>query len=175
MSQGFPGSFVAVLAGTFALAQPQGLPEATASEVAAWFAPSARGRAKVVHLWATWCTPCVAEMPGLLTALRSRRSRVEVVFLSLDSDSNASTAAALLQKNGGVPGVSARASSPAALAAIRAFDPSWDGSLPTTFLVSREGHLAVAQRGITELEPLLSELDRGDPIRNRKTARKEHP
>jgi hypothetical protein len=108
----------------------------------------------------------------VLAALRSRRKRIDIVFLSLDGEASASKAAALLRKNGGVPGVSVRANA-RALAAIRAFDPSWDGSLPTTFVVSPEGHLAVAQRGITELEPLLSELDRNDRVSTTHTASKE--
>jgi thiol-disulfide isomerase/thioredoxin len=141
--------------------------------MAAWFAPSVTAQTRVVHLWASWCRPCAAELPRLLAALRSRRDRIDIVFLSLDGEASASKAAALLKKNGGVPGVSARANTPAALAAIRAFDPDWDGSLPTTFVVSPEGHLAVAQRGITELEPLLSELDRSEPVSTTHTASKE--
>jgi thiol-disulfide isomerase/thioredoxin len=175
MLRGLQGGLVLVLAGAAAATPAQRLPEATASDLTEWFSASPKGHDKVVHLWASWCTPCIAELPALLTELRKRQERVEVVFLSLDSDAKASQAAALLRKNGGVPGVSARASSSSAQAAIRTFDPSWDGSLPTTYLVSREGHLAVAQRGITELEPLLSEVDRRDPIRNRSTARKGQP
>src|SRR3546814_20608443 len=40
---------------------------------------SFRGRPLLVNLWATWCAPCVAEMPTLdaLAAKRDRKSVVE--------------------------------------------------------------------------------------------------
>jgi thiol-disulfide isomerase/thioredoxin len=41
-------------------------------------------RPTLVHLWATWCPPCRAELPGLL-ALPQRRA-VDVVAIALDPE-----------------------------------------------------------------------------------------
>lgn len=39
----------------------------------------------VVNFWATWCRPCVAELPGFLKTEKALRDRpLKFVFLSLD-------------------------------------------------------------------------------------------
>jgi len=43
---------------------------------------STRGRRTLVHVWATWCPPCRAELPGLL-ALPSHHD-IDIVTISLD-------------------------------------------------------------------------------------------
>jgi thiol-disulfide isomerase/thioredoxin len=43
-----------------------------------------RGRPLLVHLWATWCDPCVRELPGLLAY--AREGRAPVLAVSLDDD-----------------------------------------------------------------------------------------
>jgi thiol-disulfide isomerase/thioredoxin len=44
-----------------------------------------RGRALVVNFWATWCPPCVAEMPSL-DRLHAQVSRDGIEVLALSSD-----------------------------------------------------------------------------------------
>jgi thiol-disulfide isomerase/thioredoxin len=44
-----------------------------------------RGKPVLLNLWATWCAPCVAEMPTL-DALAAAEPRLEVLALSQDLD-----------------------------------------------------------------------------------------
>jgi thiol-disulfide isomerase/thioredoxin len=44
-----------------------------------------RGKVVLVNLWATWCTPCVAEMPSLVKLQREMGTR-DFVILALSSD-----------------------------------------------------------------------------------------
>ena len=40
----------------------------------------------IVNFWATWCAPCVKEMPDLLKLEDKLGKKFKVIFISLDSD-----------------------------------------------------------------------------------------
>ncbi len=44
-----------------------------------------RGHIVVLHFWASWCAPCVVEMPSLM-ALQRRLPQVTVLAISQDED-----------------------------------------------------------------------------------------
>jgi len=44
-----------------------------------------RGKPLLVNLWATWCAPCVVEMPTL-DALGEREDRLQLLAISMDPD-----------------------------------------------------------------------------------------
>ena len=50
-----------------------------------------RGKILVVNFWATWCPPCVEEMPELVDLQKEMASRnVQIVGIGIDSASNIS-------------------------------------------------------------------------------------
>jgi cytochrome c biogenesis protein CcmG, thiol:disulfide interchange protein DsbE len=48
------------------------------------------GKTVVLNFWATWCPPCVEEMPSLLTMQQRLKDKgVTVLAVSVDADENA--------------------------------------------------------------------------------------
>ncbi|RZM04396.1 MAG: TlpA family protein disulfide reductase [Sphingomonas sp.] len=45
-----------------------------------------KGKPVLVNLWATWCAPCVVELPTLDRAAKSLAGKVTVLAISQDSD-----------------------------------------------------------------------------------------
>jgi cytochrome c biogenesis protein CcmG/thiol:disulfide interchange protein DsbE len=49
-----------------------------------------RGKVVVLNFWATWCPPCIEEMPSLVQMQQKMKSKgVEVVAISVDADQGA--------------------------------------------------------------------------------------
>ena len=45
-----------------------------------------RGQPVLVNLWATWCAPCIKEMPSLDTAAETMRGKIRVLAVSQDME-----------------------------------------------------------------------------------------
>ena len=93
-----------------------------------------RGKWVVVNFWATWCTPCLKEMPEL-SALDAMREHVEVIGLAYD-DIQPADLKAFLQKHPVVYPV----------AIVDTYTPLPDFAaprgLPTTYLIAPDGKVA---------------------------------
>jgi thiol-disulfide isomerase/thioredoxin len=54
--------------------------------------PESSGRSRWVNVWATWCKPCVEEMPRLLAwqkRLTEAGTPIDLVFVSVDASADA--------------------------------------------------------------------------------------
>jgi thiol-disulfide isomerase/thioredoxin len=58
----------------------------------------APGKLLIVHFWATWCPPCVEELPGLLEYAQSVKGDPAIEILAVSVDTDWKTVDAFLEK-----------------------------------------------------------------------------
>jgi len=93
-----------------------------------------RGKWVVVNFWATWCGPCLKEMPEL-SALDAMREHVEVIGLDYEEIEPDALKAFMKQHPVVYP-----------IAIVDVYDPPQDFAaprgLPTTYLIAPDGKVA---------------------------------
>lgn len=116
---------------------------------------------KVINFWATWCAPCVKEMP-LFEKLGQERKDVKVTLVSMDLDLDPDPAK--------VHKFVARKKLQSQVLILDEKDPnsyieqiekSWSGALPATIIVnSKTGQRKFVERELHEgeLEKLIAEV-----------------
>ena len=104
----------------------------------------------VVNLWATWCGPCVAELPEFVTMHRMYRKRnFQMVTISLDQTEQQDAALKLLKEDhASMTNYISAIASPDKLAEI--LDKEWRGPLPYTLLIAPGGKIIYRQRNAIE-------------------------
>lgn len=95
-------------------------------------------RVRIIHFWATWCGPCVTELPSLLAFAREMRAHgIEVIAIAVDDDWNA---IATFFSGAIPPEVIVEADG----AAHKRFGVS---TLPDSYLVARDGRVIERYHG----------------------------
>jgi thiol-disulfide isomerase/thioredoxin len=116
-----------------------------------------RGRTLLVHFWASWCLPCLQELPVINRFALDMKAKggVDVLSLSLDNPDAVHRVEKLLNET-------APALTPTIVkvddadAFITAFDARWEGSIPALFAYDGQGRLRARHIG----EATRRELDR---------------
>jgi thiol-disulfide isomerase/thioredoxin len=92
-----------------------------------------RGKVMFINFWTTWCPPCRAEMPSINSLQGKLKNNKNVGFYMVDADSKTSTAVKFMNgKNYTLPVYSPSSYLPPEI---------FDGNLPTTLVVDREGRI----------------------------------
>jgi len=103
-----------------------------------------KGKTIFMNYWATWCAPCVAEMPSI-DGLRERlKDDPNIVFLLISEDREMRTATAWIKRKG--------FDLPIYKLASKIPDVYETGVVPTTFVISPEGKIVVAKTGLANYD-----------------------
>jgi thiol-disulfide isomerase/thioredoxin len=95
-----------------------------------------RGNVLFINFWASWCPPCVAEMPGMQELYNDYASEVRFLFVARDKRPKVE---AFLEKNRyELPVFFERGLTPRQI---------YYGGLPTTFIIDKKGKIVVSKVG----------------------------
>jgi len=101
----------------------------------------------LISVWATWCGPCVAELPELTTINRMYRGRnFQLVTLSMDEPEEKEAALKVLREKhvASLNYVSAVATRDKLADSL---DKEWDGPIPYTLLIAPGGKIVYRKSG----------------------------
>ncbi len=99
-----------------------------------------KGKVVFLNLWATWCGPCKAEMPGIHNLyVKMKGEPIEFVMLSIDKDKALSKVESYVKNNSYTFPVFM----PSGYLAEQLQVPS----IPTTFVISKDGKIVMKEVG----------------------------
>ncbi|MGJ7031977.1 TlpA family protein disulfide reductase [Niabella hirudinis] len=103
---------------------------------------SLKGKVVFINFWATWCPPCIAEMPAINELYASFKDNPGIVFLLVDADQDLPKATSFIkEKQFNLPVSGFRGAVPA----------SWyGGTLPTTVVLDKAGSVVYQHEGAAD-------------------------
>ena len=122
------------------------------SENQPYYFSNLRFKVVVLNFWATWCPPCVAEMPEFQSLYRKYGDRVAFLMVTNDKPE---AVEAFIKKN--------HYQFPVLYLAENPPEPLSFSALPTTFIISKEGRVVTKKTGAANwdskaMEKILDEL-----------------
>jgi thiol-disulfide isomerase/thioredoxin len=114
----------------------------------------ARGKVVFLNLWATWCPPCVGEMPGIQKLYEKFKDNPGIEFVLVSNEPTTTIDQFMKKKGYTFPVYSSLSETPAAF---------FTRSIPTTFVLDKSGNIVMKEVGAmnwggSKMEGILDEL-----------------
>ena len=101
--------------------------------------PEFKDKVVFVNFWATWCPPCIAEMPSFQELFEDYKDQVVFVFVS--SEDHETVRGFLNRKNYTLPAYRPLSEPP---------QPLNGRTLPTTYLINKKGDIVINKVGAAD-------------------------
>jgi peroxiredoxin len=112
-----------------------------------------KGKVVILDFWATWCQPCLAEIPHFIELQNEFRDKgVTIVGLSVDSLIPSDVAKFASENGINYPIVMADEKTATAYGA--------DQGVPTTIVIDRKGNVVAIHLGITDKETFRGDIEK---------------
>jgi peroxiredoxin len=107
---------------------------------------------RLINVWATWCAPCIAELPKFVEMNRMyRRRKFELITISADEPSAKADALKVLKQNH-VSSANYLFDEEDRDKLFDLIDEKWEGAIPYTVLLAPDGKVVYRKHG--EIDPL---------------------
>ena len=103
-----------------------------------------RGKVLFVNLWASWCPPCLAEMPNINELYKDYVDHPSVEFLMISMEDDFERSKAMVAKKGYDFPIYH-------LQSMRLVN-LYNGIIPTSFIVSKEGKVIMQHEGMADYD-----------------------
>ncbi|MBX2920980.1 MAG: TlpA family protein disulfide reductase [Chitinophagaceae bacterium] len=116
----------------------------------------------VINFWATWCEPCVKELPWFLDAAEKNKEKFKLLLVSLDMKKDYPDKIARFIQEKNIHAQVVWLDETNADYFCPRIDPSWSGSLPATFIINKKtGKKSFYEKAFKkeELQKLLEQLN----------------
>lgn len=103
-----------------------------------------RGKVVFLNVWASWCAPCIAEMPSIENLYNSFRDRDEFVFILVSMDEDFSDAQRFMESRDlDMPYFHYRG---------RDREVFQSDLIPTTYVITPDGKIAMEKQGMAKYD-----------------------
>ena len=105
-----------------------------------------KGKTIFMNYWATWCPPCIAEMPNIQALFEdmthTNETRQEIVFMMISLDADSKKALDFVERKGySMPVYFTKSQKPSI------YDTS---VVPTTYVINSDGYIVMKKRGMAQ-------------------------
>lgn len=98
-----------------------------------------KGKVVFINFWATWCPPCIHEMPSINELKQSFNENDNIVFLMVDVDNKMEKSSAFMQEN--------NYDLPVYVPASEIPSNYLGGAIPTTVILDKRGEMVGRMEG----------------------------
>ncbi len=111
------------------------------------------GKVVLINFWASWCTPCLKEIPALVELARRYRARgFELVSVSLDDPRDIEVIVVPFLNRRFPDFVSYARLDPDMDTVVSVVDTAWNEILPSSYVLDRDGNVAEQIQGGQPIE-----------------------